>query len=223
MRNTQLPKLNAAQMAKVKQTLTPARLSKYLQASYQDDHKALRLYVLNTQLSAAIFANLHYTEVTLRNKFNEQLSQGFNADWFKDPAFLAIVDERCQLILKKAQKDAAKHWPKGVPLPPGKVIAELTFGFWHTLTDRKYEHRLWVPYLHKVFLPHKPPARAAFNLQLEKLRQLRNRLAHHEPIFHMNLREELQRIEDITSRLCHTTALVMKQSNTAKRLVMRLP
>lgn len=223
MSKSKLPQLSPARQERMKQTLTQARLGKYLKASGQDIQRAMRLYVLNTKLSAAIFADLHYTEVVLRNKLDEQLRAGFGHEWYTNPVFLAVVGMRCEGILKKAQKDAAKHWIKGATLPPGKVIAELTFGFWHTLTDRKYEHRLWVPYLHKAFLPGKPPARAAFNMQLEKLRQLRNRIAHHEPIFHMALRDELQRIDEVTHRLCHTTAAVMKHTSTSKRLVMRLP
>lgn len=38
--------------------------------------QALRLYMLNTKVSAAVMTDLHYIEVALRNKFGYE--------WFKD-------------------------------------------------------------------------------------------------------------------------------------------
>ncbi|MFN7835772.1 MAG: hypothetical protein ACK5NY_08320 [Burkholderiaceae bacterium] len=122
----------------------------------------------------------------------------------------------------KAQKNAVKHWPKGKALPPGKVIAELTFGFWLQLTDAKLEHKLWVPYLHKAFAPRKAPKRAVLNQKLEKLRQLRNRVAHHEPIFHLDLLEAHRRILEVSLLLCQATANVMDRASTVRREVMGL-
>ena len=153
---------------------------------------------------------------------DRELAAKFGHEWFKDAGFLALVDGRSHAILLKAQKDAAKHWPKGKALPSGKVIAELTFGFWLQLTDSKLEHKLWVPCLHKAFAPRKAPKRAIFNQQLEKLRQLRNRVAHHEPIFHLDLLDAHHRIFEVGQLLCPTTARVMDQTSTVQRQVMGL-
>ena len=107
-------------------------------------------------------------------------------------------------------------------MPTGKVIAELMFGFWLNLTDRRVEHTLWVPFLHKAFLPRTPPRRAAFNNLLEKLRQLRNRVAHHEPIFHMDLVEAHRILREVAGLLCPATALVMNETSTVQREVMAM-
>jgi len=219
---TKLPMLDANSLGDVVATITRPRLSKYLRATSNDAQQALRLYVLNTKVSAAVMTDLHYIEVAMRNKFDRELTAKYGADWFKNAGFLALVDKRSQDILLKAQRDAAKHWPKGKALPPGKVIAELTFGFWLQLTDSKLEHKLWVPCLHKAFAPRKAPKRATFNQQLEKLRQLRNRVAHHEPIFHLDLLDAYRRICDVGQLLCPTTARVMDQASTVQRQVMGL-
>jgi hypothetical protein len=44
---------------------------------------------------------------------------------------------------------------KGKPSVPGRVVAELTFGFWTNLLDVRYERRqiLWPPLLEAAF-PH---------------------------------------------------------------------
>ena len=220
MSNSVLPTLDSSQLQQLVATLTQPRLSKYLRASRNNDHQALRLYVLNTKVSAAFLADLHYVEIALRNKFDGELCAGFGPEWFKDQTFLALVDRRSQGILLKAQSDAAKHWPRGRPVPPGKVIAELSFGFWHNLTDSRLEHPLWVPYLHKAFRPRKAPKRATFNQQLEKLRQLRNRIAHHEPIFHLDLMAIHQTLRQVAQALCPATAAVMLKTSTVRREVM---
>lgn len=220
MSNSKLPQLGSVRLQQVVATLTQPRLSKYLKATCNNSHQAIRLYVLNTKVSAAFLADLHYVEIALRNKFDVELAAGFGQEWFKEPAFLAVLDGRSRAILKKAQKDAAKHWSNGRPLPPGKVIAELSFGFWHNLTDSGLEHPLWVPYLHKAFRPRKAPKRSSFNLQLEKLRQLRNRIAHHEPVFHMDLMATHKTLCEVAQLLCQTTASLMTTTSTVRREVM---
>lgn len=222
MTSTKLPDLDVPSLSHVVATLTRPRLSKYLRVTRNNAQQALRLYVLNTKVSAAVMIDLHYIEVALRNKFDRELAVKFGNEWFKDAGFLALVDGRSHAILLKAQKDAAKHWPKGKALLSGKVIAELTFGFWLQLTDSKLEHKLWVPCLHKAFAPRKAPKRAIFNQQLEKLRQLRNRVAHHEPIFHLDLLDAHHRIFEVGQLLCPTTARVMDQTSTVQRHVMGL-
>lgn len=64
---------------------------------------------------------------------------------------------------------------------PGKVIAELTFGFWRQLTTNAMEKGLWVPYLHNAF--PKGTSRKEVDRQIGVVNKLRNRIAHHEPLF----------------------------------------
>jgi hypothetical protein len=220
--STRLPLFDAAAHQEVAATLTLPRLGKYLQAARNDMHQALRLYVLNTRISAAVMADLHYVEIALRNKFDRELTAKFGAAWFADRAFLALADKRMQHILQDASRAAAKHTPAGRATPPGKVIAELTFGFWLQLTDRRFEHTLWTPALHKAFAPRKAPRRSSFNALLEKLRQLRNRVAHHEPIFHIDLLEAQHKIHEACHLLCPNTAAMMTSTSLVKRESMRL-
>lgn len=222
MNNNRLPNFDAAAHQEVAATLTRARLGKYLRASRQDMQQALRLYVLNMNVSAALLIDIHYVEIALRNKFDRELAAKFGPEWFSDPSFMALADPHMMRILKDAQKKAAKHTAHGQATPPGKVIAELTFGFWLQLTNRGFEHTLWTPALQKSFSPRKAPRRSTFNALLEKLRQLRNRVAHHEPIFHMDLLDAQAKITEACELLCPKTALVMTSTSQVKREVMKL-
>jgi len=203
-------------LEQVAATLTQQRLGKYLGATNRDTAAALALYVSNEQTAAAFFVDLHYVEIALRNRLDAQLSRAFGMRWYQAGRFLSLIDERCQTILAHAHS-AAVRGADPARIPPGKVIAELPFGFWHRLTASAFEHRLWTPYLHRAFLPHKAPKRARFNRQLETLRQLRNRIAHHEPIFHLDLVKTHETLTDVCSALCPATADLMLTNSTALR------
>lgn len=70
------------------------------------------------------------------------------------------------------------------------VIAELTFGFWVGIFERNYNDinspaRLW-PHLEPVVFPNLKPAErkaSAILYQLKSIKDLRNRMAHYEPIW----------------------------------------
>lgn len=74
----------------------------------------------------------------------------------------------------------------GEAAPPGKVIAELSFGFWRYLSSRAHEKTLWVPYLYRAY-PTGTDRRQVDRAVME-LAELRNRIAHLEPIFKRDLR-----------------------------------
>ena len=70
------------------------------------------------------------------------------------------------------------------------MTAELGFGFWENMFLEKYTRDLWVN-LHDSF-PHLPSTvdQQIFKAKCEKIRDLRNKIAHHEPIFHRNLSQD---------------------------------
>lgn len=70
----------------------------------------------------------------------------------------------------------------------GSVIPEFKFVFWQTMFTSRFDVRIWDPHLRAV-MPHLDPSKTVQQLrgliytELEQLRKLRNRIAHHEPIF----------------------------------------
>jgi hypothetical protein len=92
--------------------------------------------------------------------------------WFE----IAPLNTYTQDKVIAAIKDAG-----GPTASPGKVVAELTFGFWSNLAARGYHWSLWQPCLHRAF-PAARLARPLIHTRLEAIRTLRNRIAHHEPV-----------------------------------------
>ena len=62
------------------------------------------------------------------------------------------------------------------------VVSELSFTFWVALFANVYDQTLWRTDLHRIFTP-RTKNRHGLHDSLDRLRNLRNRIAHHEPIF----------------------------------------
>lgn len=81
-----------------------------------------------------------------------------------------------------------------LPLVHGKVVAELSLGFWRYLTTQRYHASLWVPALHQAFPRGSHDLRnrrRQVERHLADLMLVRNRAAHHEPIHRRNLANDL--------------------------------
>ncbi len=76
------------------------------------------------------------------------------------------------------------------------VVAELPFRFWVGLFANRYDTTIWRTDLHRIFTPRVKQRRGLHDT-LDRLRTLRNRIAHHEPIFHRKLDEDYRRIRDL--------------------------
>lgn len=115
-----------------------------------------------------------------------------------DPVQKRLVDAnevpRDQIV--RARRDGANSG-KGTPVP-GKVVAEVMFGFWTYLTSNAHEKNIWVPYLHSAYPPKTD--RRKIHQTLYELREFRNRVAHHEPLL-VGSEFERRKIVAVASRL----------------------
>ena len=73
-------------------------------------------------------------------------------------------------------------------MPRGKVVAELTFGFWRYLSSAAHEKSLWVPHLHRAFA-RRTRRHDDVDRPVADLNRLRNRAAHHEHLLTVDLRQ----------------------------------
>jgi hypothetical protein len=168
--------------ADLDRTVTRARIFRYLAATQGDLTRALTLYEMNIAVSEALFGVLHSTEIAIRNSLHSALSAGIGTqDWYRNnlalpfPTVPRLVFTRpMQKMVEKARRNV------GTPAPVGKLIAELTFGFWPFLISSQY-HDLWSVCSHHAF-PHARLPRSRVHTRLETIQRLRNRIAHHEPI-----------------------------------------
>ncbi|MBF0368462.1 MAG: Abi family protein [Magnetococcales bacterium] len=182
-------------LSRIKENLSPERLSSYLDQNGGDLKAAIHLYEHNTNLSAAFYRPLQGLEVVLRNAIQNQLAKGFQRqDWYDDPIFLEILQSHHKNALNKARNALARE---NKPISPGGIVAELSFGFWTGLLGPKYAV-LWNRYLYQSF-PNKKLQRKQCHKSLNRIRRFRNRIAHHEPILSRDLEYDHRLIIEIIS------------------------
>lgn len=212
-------------------SLSPERLSTYLRAVQGNREQALRLYTWNTAMSAAFYGPLQGLEVALRNALHRQLGERYGACWYDNPA--AGFDMGC---IERIERAKAEVLHAGRSIAPPRVVAVLSFGFWISLlgsggrsdsTGRKadYEKTLWRPALRGAFPFCKSLTRKQVHGPLNELRTLRNRIAHHEPIFSRRLKADYESILEVTGWIspgtrgwiecCSRVSALLRSSNEA--------
>ena len=167
-------------------TMSPPRMTRYLTACGNSSKKAMTLYRKNLRLSQELFTVISCFEITLRNKIDVVYSAAYGNHWLRDSAATGGVFDRNNC--KKTQRLINNAFTKlGHNYTHHKLIAEMDFGFWRYLYAQP-QFYAGGQMLLRVF-PAKPRSTTAiqynqrfiFN-ELEQINDIRNRIAHHEPI-----------------------------------------
>jgi hypothetical protein len=141
------PPYSIALLVSIERTVTKERLTRYLRATGQNTSTALALYEYNVQLSEVLYGLLHGLEVMVRNAAHIALTARYGTAAWYDVAPLSHYWQD-QVAKAKAKPGAAGK--------PGKIIAELTFGFWVQLLSKRITTGYgWVKNLARHFpTPH---------------------------------------------------------------------
>ncbi len=195
----------------LEKSISPERLSTYVLETNGDKQEALELYLKNSEISSAFYIPLQGLEITLRNALNNVLKSHYSNDAWYDTVKL---NKRGQQNITDA-KDTVKRLHKQIN--PPHVIAELSFGFWLSLINKKYHQNLWIPVLNKAF-PNAHMSRADILKQLDHLRTFRNRIAHHEPVFKRHLEKDYNSIITAIEWICTDTAAWTDKHNNVLKM-----
>ncbi|EKO3954003.1 TPA: hypothetical protein KD874_004827 [Vibrio parahaemolyticus] len=196
---------------KIKKSLSDTRLSTYEAVVFNgtalSTEQALKLYAWNAQVSAAFFAPLHLCEVVIRNAVAEALEKKYGANWPWVNAFeQSLPNPHIGYSPRKDLINARRNMTT-----TGKVIPELKLVFWEKLLTARFDGRIWDQHLLAVF-PNSdttltiPQIRNHLRGLLENVRELRNRIAHHEPIIARNLPQDFENIDTLIKHRCIDTA-----------------
>lgn len=164
-------------------------MQRYLVACNGDTRKAMTLYRYNIRLSQELLAVIGCFEVALRNKIDKRLILRYGNDWLRDlilPQGAFYSDNRVlrsKNIIQKAysglsRTDSYSH---------NKLLSEMEFGVWKYMFSN-VQYALTGQTLLGIF-PNKPRSTPEHNYdntyifrELDYINNLRNRIAHHEPI-----------------------------------------
>lgn len=176
------------EMLTLERRISVERLAPYRAACADDVARAIMLYEKNLELAAAFWAVLSDLEVLLRNAIHDaltawSLSRFGDVAWYLDHGKI-FHDEAASAIDAARRRVAAN----GRLESPGRVVAELPLGFWRFLLSGRYERTLWLPSLRYAFpgLQGRGIRRDVHDA-MRDLHLLRNRIAHHEPIYNRPL------------------------------------
>ncbi len=184
--------------ASLRTSLSDQRLDAYQQLVTDTDIDLLERHFWNTAICEALYPTLQNLEIALRNNINDAITTSFkNSHWLTDPSPLDKQQRfTVSSVIKKAKED-------GKAFNTGQIIAELNFGFWTGLFDRKYDKVLWnrKDLIRSAFpnMPNHLRTRLTLSRRFTEIRILRNRVFHHEPIWN---KDKLgQQYEDLVEAL----------------------
>lgn len=206
-------------MESVRFALSHARMSTYEAAMPDDYMSALRLYAWNAQVSAALFASIQICEVVIRNAVSDALEDIYGQQWAWNETFLKSLPFR-----RRQELETAREGLQTV----GQVIPELSFYFWQQMFTSRHFGRIWENHMERIF-PNmdkkmaKQLRRIHIHDELEHIRNLRNRIAHHEPIFRSDLEADFQRIVNLVTLKCSTSAQWLVQNNLFTTIYSQKP
>lgn len=189
--------------------ISPPRLSTYRSMfAPASDLELYGIYCWNETVSNGFSTLLATVEITLRNAFHRELSRrygspaaGPHTHWYD---FLALAPRSAEKI-----REIRGHYRwRRYPPTPDDIVAGLSFGFWKHLLDVTHALDGTPILLNEILadlLPNYPSSSAAywsgqarqdkFYSRLDTVLDMRNRIAHHEPIwkFGVLLEERRQR------------------------------
>ena len=167
------------------QIMSPIRMNRYLAACNGNTRKAMTLYRKNLLITQELFTVISCFEVALRNAIDENIKRSIGNDWLKDSASLGGIfdNPKCRLTKKSINEAIIKL----NTYSHHKLVAELGFGFWRFMFAQNQFNATGRILLGIFPLKPKSSSHIQYNNiyifnQLALLNEIRNRMAHHEPI-----------------------------------------
>ncbi len=199
-------------LSNLEQTVSIERLASYSALTGGDKAEAILLHERNTIISEGLYGILQVLEVSIRNSIHRVLTTDMGrSDWYD------------HVLLKRTEKESIQEAKDSICRrtkisTPGRIVAELTFGFWVRLISPKYEKLLWVKHIYKSFPNlHKPNRILVFD-RVDKIRNLRNRIAHHERVVNRNINQDYQEILETLNWVCPVTATWVNAHNSLQKI-----
>lgn len=176
--------MNSAFFDNLLPTLAAERLDAYRQ-DQAAPHITLARYLWNMALCESLYSPLQMVEVGLRNALQRGLENRFgSAQWYEESACHQMLTPTQQSQITEA-KEKIQRLNKIIS--PGRMVAELTFGFWTAFFNKRFAQSRDAVHLADTTFHQAPKSQRdirTLNRRLTRLRELRNRVFHHERIIH---------------------------------------
>ena len=153
-----------------------ARLEVYLREVNADPDRAWQLIIWERRVAAALWTDISHCEVIVRNTIQQNLQRlAGHEDWYDRLPKLGIIGADRRRVDDAIQRLHDEHRT----VTADRVTANLTFTFWTNLVSTTYDRTLWRNGLHRAF---QSAPRRDVHAAMERVKALRNRIAHHDPL-----------------------------------------
>lgn len=162
--------------------LSTPRMSRYLKGHQGNQDHAAQAYVHNMRIAESLVSIFHVLEVALRNAVQREMVREYQReDWFEE--FDGSTNGDLASSYQKVAEARTSLRKRGVTASADDITAELSFGFWTSLFNRKAFPDVSKP-LMRVFhyAPKNSKKADVIRSRLNNARDLRNRCFHHEPL-----------------------------------------
>lgn len=208
------------------------RFNTYLENSGRDKERAARQYMWNIEISACFWGPISLLEVIFRNAIHDQLSKKFGAQWFLEESGCHLREDHERRHIKQVLEQFER---RGVIQPSaGQFVGATSLGLWVGLigggtpygrpgynkkTD--YDRTLWQGEegLAKAFPNLGLLNRRQLHSKLSSIQELRNRIAHHEPIINRNHDRDLKIIIECISTISLDAAKFAGEANGVRSVL----
>ena len=171
------------------------------------------LFILISEISAALWVHIMAFETTLRDFTSEKLQKIYGVfDWWLVPNLLSRSD------LKDINYAIKRLNGRQLPISNENVVANLSFSFWVELLSKRYHQKIWMKLV--KFFPAYPGRREDFYNKAREIRNLRNVIAHHGPILRRDLFRDHAYLHELTALLDPELANEVKRKSRVLDLLL---
>ena len=171
------------------------------------------LFILISEISAALWVHIMAFETTLRDFISEKLQRIYGVfDWWLVPNLLSRSD------LKDINYAIKRLNGRQLPISNENIVANLSFSFWVELLSKRYHQKIWMKLV--KFFPAHPGRREDFYNKAREIRNLRNVIAHHGPILRRDLFRDHAYLHQLTALLDPELANEVKRKSRVLDLLL---
>jgi hypothetical protein len=200
----------------LKRTLSAGRIGYWRMNGKHDDAGALILHKRNMFVSSAFYADLQTLEIALRNLLDGAFQRTFSQkDWWDEAAFQRKLDADGTSRADRIRDDIcyakrhAKAWTHD------KILIELSLGFWVAVV---HSPPLWSGCVETCF-QYENLGKQTIRAHLRTMLNLRNRIAHHEPVLDGPMESDFAKLTMLVRSLCPVTAKWLNRHSLVPKIL----
>lgn len=217
--------LSKDELGHLHKSLSGLHHNAYLRHSNGCETQALELYRWNMRISSHFMIPINITETVIQRAISESIEASYGPDWLNSKMFLNSIKnpEKNRYNPRKDIKNCRKNWNANEI-----IITKLKFVFWESMLVSSYDNSIWKLHIRNQF-PYSPCSysvgqiRHELHTEIRKIRNFRNKVFHHDPIFLTELNSEIKRMDMVVRWRCEVTADWMKKINPVPEFLNTRP